>query len=85
MAGESWKLGRRRIESEAGSSRIGKARGRGEGKSQRLWMLSGEVRDSPFPFPQFIDLGEPLSRELRAPHAFTAGDTVCADRRAPPC
>jgi hypothetical protein len=40
-----------------------------------LWTLSGKIRDPPFPFPQFIDLGEPRSRELRAPRALTAGDT----------
>jgi hypothetical protein len=57
MVGESLKLGWRRIESGAGSSRIGEARGRGEGESQRLWMLIGEVRDSPFLSLQFIDLG----------------------------
>jgi hypothetical protein len=64
-------------ENEANKSEIEKTRGRGEGKRQRLRGLSGEVRDSPFPLPQFIDLGEPRSRELRAPRALTAGDTAC--------
>jgi hypothetical protein len=49
MAGESGKLGRRRIGSEASKTKIGGARSREEGKSREQWMLSGEVRDSPFP------------------------------------
>jgi hypothetical protein len=49
------------IKSEVSKTEIGGARVRGEGKKQRRWMLSGEVRDSPFPFPRFIDLWEPRS------------------------
>jgi hypothetical protein len=41
-----------------------------------LWVLSGELRDSPFPFPRFIDLGEPRSRELRAPRLLNAGNAI---------
>jgi hypothetical protein len=47
IAGERRKLGRRRIESEADKSKIGKACGREEGKKPKMWMLSGKVRDSP--------------------------------------
>jgi hypothetical protein len=48
--GESWELGRRRFEKESNKSEASKMRGRGEGKKQRLRMLSGEVSDSPSPF-----------------------------------
>jgi hypothetical protein len=76
MASESWKLGRWQVESEADESKIDKERGRGEGKRQSQRMLSGKVRDSPFPFPRFIDLGEPHSRKLRALHTLTAGNAI---------
>jgi hypothetical protein len=55
---------------EANKGEVEETRGRGEGKRQNLRKLSSEVRDSPFPLPQFIDLGEPRSRELRAPRAY---------------
>jgi hypothetical protein len=62
---------------EANKGEVEETRGRGEGKRQRLRKLSSELRDSPFPLPQFIDLREPCSRELHALHALTVGDTVC--------
>jgi hypothetical protein len=76
IAGESRKLGRTRTESEANESKIGGAYGREEGKKRKQWMLSGEVRDSPFPFLRFIDLGEPRSRELRALRTINAGNAI---------
>jgi hypothetical protein len=57
----------------------------GKSKRQRLRKLSGEVRDSPFPLPQFIDLGEPCSQKLSAPRALTEATLSATDRRAPPC
>jgi hypothetical protein len=57
--------------------KVEETRARREGKKQRLRRLSGKVRDPPFPLSQFIDLGEPRSRELRAPRTLTAGNAVC--------
>jgi hypothetical protein len=55
-------MGRRQIESEVSKAEIGGALSRRGGKKRKLWMLSGEARDSPFPFPRFIDPREPRSR-----------------------
>jgi hypothetical protein len=46
---ESWKLGRRRRESEVDESEVEETSGRAEGKRQRLQKLSGEIRIDPFP------------------------------------
>jgi hypothetical protein len=76
IAGEGGKLRRWQIENKVSKARIGEVHGREVGKEQKLWMLSGEVRDSPFPFPRFIDLGELRSQELGAPRQLNAGNAV---------
>jgi hypothetical protein len=69
-------LGRWWVESKANKSKIGEEHSQGEGEKQKPWMLSGEVRDSPFRLPRFIDPREPRSRKLHAPRTLNAGNAV---------
>jgi hypothetical protein len=56
------KRGRRRRKNEASFGEDKVARPRKENKKQGRQMLSGELKDSPLPLSQFIDLGEPCSQ-----------------------